>query len=139
VIALPAQESAQQRPFRDVAALVVDDQPMLTELIAVMLRRIGFTAIDTASDVETAWSLLRQGSYGLIVSDLHMQPMSGLHLLERVRGDADLRHTPFLMTTASLNTASAVAARDAGVNTYLLKPFTPDLLRAKVLATLAAS
>jgi two-component system chemotaxis response regulator CheY len=104
-----------------------------------MLRRMGFRTLDLAMDGETAWSMLRGTSYGLIISDLHMQPMSGLHLLERVRGDADLRHTPFLMTTASLNTASAVAASDAGVNTYLLKPFTPDLLRAKVQATLAAA
>jgi two-component system chemotaxis response regulator CheY len=139
VIALPTQESAQQRPFGDIAVLVVDDQAMLTELIAVMLRRMGFRTLDLAMDGETAWSMLRGTSYGLIISDLHMQPMSGLHLLERVRGDADLRHTPFLMTTASLNTASAVAASDAGVNTYLLKPFTPDLLRAKVQATLAAA
>lgn len=135
----PIDVSVRQVPFGDIAVLVVDDEAIVIELISVMLRRIGFATIDHAMDGETAWSMLRHRSYGLIISDLHMQPVSGLRLLERVRGDAELRHTPFLMTTASLNTANAVAAREAGVNTYLLKPFTPDLLRAKVQATLAAS
>ena len=117
-------------------ALVVDDQEMMVELISVMLHRIGFETVDGVLGGPQALERLAHRSYGLIVSDLNMQPMTGLELLERVRGSETGRGIPFLMTTASLNTAHAAAARSAGVTNYLLKPFTPDLLRAKVRATL---
>jgi two-component system chemotaxis response regulator CheY len=116
--------------------LVVDDQEMMTELITVILHRIGFDAVEQAFDGPTALAMLGQRSFGLVISDLNMEPLSGLQLLEIVRKDEKLRHIPFLMTTASLDTANAAAAKAAGVDTYLLKPFTPDLLRAKVHATL---
>ena len=133
-------QAASTRPQLSVdfvpTALVVDDQAMMVELISVMLRRIGFETVDGALGGPEALELLRSRRYGLIVSDLNMQPMTGLELLERVRGSEPGGDTPFLMTTASLNTAYAAAARSAGVTNYLLKPFTPDLLRAKVRATL---
>ena len=133
-------QAASTRPQLSVdfvpTALVVDDQAMMVELISVMLRRIGFETVDGALGGPEALELLRSRRYGLIVSDLNMQPMTGLELLERVRGSESGGDTPFLMTTASLNTAYAAAARSAGVTNYLLKPFTPDLLRAKVRATL---
>jgi two-component system chemotaxis response regulator CheY len=122
--------------LEQIAALVVDDQEIMAELITVMLGRMGCRNVERTFDGETAWSMLQVKTYGLIISDLNMVPVSGLQLLLRVRQDPRLASTPFLMTTASLNTENAAAAQAAGVDTYLLKPFTPDLLRNKVEATL---
>jgi two-component system chemotaxis response regulator CheY len=119
--------------------LVVDDQEMMAELISVMVRRMGFDRVDTVLSGTEALRMLRDGSYGLVISDLNMEPMSGLQLLQAVRADTCLGPIAFLMTTASLNTEHATAAKAAGVSNYLLKPFTPDLLRARVQNTLKHS
>jgi two-component system, chemotaxis family, chemotaxis protein CheY len=118
------------------AVLVVDDQEMMTELISVMLQRMGFAKVDRALNGNDALHMLRNGSYGLIISDLNMEPMSGLQLIQAVRRSEQHKHLPFLMTTASLNSSNAMAAKIAGVDNYLLKPFTPDLLRVRVHSTL---
>jgi two-component system chemotaxis response regulator CheY len=76
--------------------------------------------------------MLEGAEYGLIISDLNMRPMSGLHLLRAVRAHAGLDKTPFILTTASLQTENAVAAKHLGVSSYLLKPFTPAGLKAKI-------
>jgi two-component system chemotaxis response regulator CheY len=115
--------------------LIVDDQEIMTELIGVMLQRMGFTKVDRALNGLDALHMLREGSYGLVISDLNMEPMSGLQLIQEVRRSEQHQHVPFLMTTASLNSSNAVAAKLAGVDNYLLKPFTPDLLRVKVEST----
>jgi two-component system chemotaxis response regulator CheY len=119
--------------------LVVDDTEMMGELITAMVRRIGFGTVNRVQDGMTALIMLRSKPYGLVISDLNMEPVSGLQLLRTIRSDSALRSLPFLMTTASLDVANAAAAKHAGVDTYLLKPFTPDLLRAKIGAAFRAA
>jgi two-component system chemotaxis response regulator CheY len=118
------------------AILVVDDEPVMLDLIAAIIARIGFTQVDRATDGVAALRMMRKTGYGLVISDLNMRPMSGLQLLRAIRRDAELGRPPFILTTASMQTENAVAAKQLGVSNYLLKPFTPAVLREKIDAVL---
>jgi two-component system, chemotaxis family, chemotaxis protein CheY len=113
--------------------LIVDDEQIMVRLTKQVLSKVGFDRIDHASDGETALSLLRQHKHKLVIADLRMQPMGGLQILRAIRQDDDLKHTRFLLMTASLAPEPVVAAKYAGADAYLLKPFTPQQLRAKVI------
>lgn len=116
--------------------LVVDDQQTMIDVIVAILRKIGFEEVDHTLDGRTALGMMRAKTYGLVISDLNMEPMSGLQLLRSVRSDPNLRSTVFIMTTASMATENAIAAKQAGVDNYVLKPFTPAVLREKIQAAL---
>ena len=116
--------------------LVVDDYNTMIRIIRNLLKQLGFEDVDDASDGSAALSKLRGKKYGLVISDLNMRPMSGLQLLRAIRRDAELGRTPFILTTASMQTENAVAAKQLGVSNYLLKPFTPAVLREKIDAVL---
>jgi two-component system chemotaxis response regulator CheY len=75
-------------------------------------------------------------SYGLVISDWNMEPMTGYELLQQVRADDKLKRTPFIMVTAKSRTENVIAAKKAGVNTYIVKPFTAQTLKAKMTAVL---
>ena len=92
-----------------------------------------FTNIDEATDGPTALAMLHQGSYGLIISDWNMEPMTGLELLKEVRADAALKALPFVMVTAESKTENVVAAKQAGVTNYIVKPFNAATLKAKLV------
>ncbi|MBX5455251.1 MAG: response regulator, partial [Acidobacteriia bacterium] len=77
------------------------------------------------------------GNYGLIISDWNMQPMTGLQLLQEVRADARLKHIPFIMVTAESKAENVVAAKQAGVSNYIVKPFNAETLREKIEKVLA--
>jgi two-component system chemotaxis response regulator CheY len=77
-------------------------------------------------------SKLRAGSFGLVISDWNMQPMTGLQLLQEVRADARLKATPFIMITAESKVENVVAAKQAGVSNYIVKPFNAETLREKI-------
>jgi two-component system, chemotaxis family, chemotaxis protein CheY len=117
--------------------LIVDDEWMMVEIITSLLRKLNFSDVDFAADGESALALMRQKAYGLVISDLNMDGMGGLRFLRTVRSDPRLRDTPFIMTTASQAIDNAVAAKHAGVDNYLLKPFSLDVLGRKVKAVLA--
>ena len=117
--------------------LVVDDEWLMIEIITSLLKRSGFENVDFASDGGGALAQMRQKAYGLVISDLNMDGMSGLKLVRAVRQDPDLRATPFILTTASPVIENAVAAKQAGVDLYLLKPFTAEVLKQKVHAALS--
>ena len=119
-----------------VSVLVVDDLTMMRRIIEAILGRLGFAQVDMAPDGASALAMMRKAAYGLVISDLDMQPMNGLHLLRAVRADAALQRTPFILTTASMAGENIIAARHAGVDAYLLKPFTPEALKAKIEAVL---
>ena len=104
----------------------------MRRLIRTMLIQIGFANIDFAADGASALAKLRACSSGLIISDLKMQPMSGLGLLREVRLDERLRNVPFIMVTAASDVEKVVAARDAGVSDYIVKPFSTEVLRKKI-------
>jgi two-component system chemotaxis response regulator CheY len=117
--------------------LVVDDEWMMVEIITSLLKKLGFSDVDFAADGESALALMHQKVYGLVISDLNMGGMSGLRFLRALRSDPRLRQTPFIMTTASQSIDNAVAAKHAGVDNYLLKPFSLDVLGRKIDSVLA--
>jgi two-component system, chemotaxis family, chemotaxis protein CheY len=113
--------------------LIVDDEQVMVRLTKQVLASLGFEHVDHASDGKTALSLLREQKHKLVIADLRMEPMGGLQILRTIRQDDDLKHTRFLLMTASLAPEPVLAAKFAGADAYLLKPFTPQQLRAKVM------
>ena len=112
--------------------LVVDDYKTMIRIIRNLLKQLGFANVDEASDGSSALSLMRQNEYGLVISDWNMEPMTGYELLREVRADDRLSHTPFIMVTAESKTVNVIAAKKAGVNNYIVKPFNAATLKAKI-------
>jgi len=121
---------------KNMAVLIVDDYKTMLRIIRNLLRQIGFNNVDEASDGATALQKLRRDSFGLVISDWNMEPMTGLQLLKEVRADEKLRGTPFIMVTAESKTENVIAAKKAGVNNYIVKPFNASTLKTKMTAVL---
>ena len=116
--------------------LVVDDYATMRRIIRNLLSQIGFTDVDEAADGASALSKLREAKFGLVISDWNMEPMTGLQLLKEVRADKMLKDTPFIMVTAESKTENVVAAKQAGVNNYIVKPFNAGTLKGKIATVL---
>ena len=116
----------------DTNVLVVDDYQTMRRILRTLLQQVGFKNIDEAADGGTALRKLRDAAFGLVVSDWNMEPMSGLQLLQEVRADDKLSATPFIMVTAESKSENVVAAKEAGVNNYIVKPFNADALKKKI-------
>jgi two-component system, chemotaxis family, chemotaxis protein CheY len=112
--------------------LVVDDFSTMIRIIRNLLRQIGFQHIDDASNGQSALARLQEKKYGLIISDWNMDPVTGFELLQRVRSDPKLSTTPFIMVTAESKTENVIAAKRAGVNNYIVKPFNAQTLKSKI-------
>ncbi len=118
--------------------VIVDDYRTMLRIIGNLLMQIGFRDIRAAGDGHAALDMLRERPAGLIISDWNMEPMSGFELLRSVRADALLRHIPFIMVTAESKTENVLAARQAGVDNYIVKPFNAATLRSKIDSALGA-
>ena len=118
--------------------LVVDDYNTMVRIIRNLLKQLGFTDVDDASDGEAALAKMRQRRYGLVISDWNMEPMTGYELLKQVRADAALSQTPFIMVTAESRTEDVIAAKKAGVSDYIVKPFNARTLQGKIEAVFGA-
>lgn len=116
----------------DMDILVVDDYQTMIRIIRNLLKQIGFENVDEASDGQTAIEKIRLKKYGLIISDWNMEPMNGLQLLQEVRADENLKSIPFIMVTAESKTENVIAAKQAGVNNYIVKPFNAATLKTKI-------
>ena len=114
--------------------LVVDDYNTMIRIICNLLKQLGYQNIDNATDGASALAKLRAGRFGLVISDWNMEPMSGYDLLKEVRADAKLGKTPFIMITAESKTENVIAAKKAGVNNYIVKPFNAQTLQSKIEA-----
>jgi two-component system, chemotaxis family, chemotaxis protein CheY len=114
--------------------LVVDDYSTMIRIIRNLLRQLGFADIDDANDGASALAKMRSKRYGLVISDWNMEPMSGFDLLQQVRSDPDFGETPFIMVTAESKTENVIAAKKAGVNNYIVKPFNAQTLKSKIEA-----
>src|SRR6476620_10188976 len=114
--------------------LVVDDYQTMIRIIRNLLKQLGFENVDDASDGTTAIAKMRDKKYGLVISDWNMEPMTGFELLQKVREQTELAETPFIMVTAESKTETVIAARKAGVNNYIVKPFTAQTLKTKIEA-----
>ena len=120
----------------NMRVLIVDDYKTMLRIIRNLLGELGFKYIDVATDGSAALESLRAKKYDLVISDWNMEPMSGLDLLREVRADEQLKPLPFIMVTAESKTENVVAAKKAGVNNYIVKPFNAATLRSKVTAVL---
>jgi len=114
--------------------LVVDDYNTMIRIIRNLLKQLGFTDVDDACDGQAALAKMRQRRYGLVISDWNMEPMTGYELLKQVRADERLSRTPFIMVTAESKTENVIAAKKAGVNNYIVKPFNAQTLQGKIEA-----
>jgi two-component system chemotaxis response regulator CheY len=116
--------------------LIVDDYKTMLRIIRNLLKQIGFNNVDEATDGKSALEKMQQRKYGLVISDWNMEPMTGLELLKEVRADDKLRPTPFIMITAESKTENVIAAKEAGVNNYIVKPFNAATLKTKLTSVL---
>ena len=122
---------------KDMTVLIVDDYKTMLRILRNLLGSLGFKNVEEASDGSAALQTLRSGAaFGLVISDWNMEPMTGLQLLREVRADAKLKGTPFIMITAESKTENVIAAKAAGVSNYIVKPFTADTLRSKMVSVL---
>jgi len=118
--------------------LIVDDYKTMLRIIENLLKQLGFKTVAQATDGSMALKMMRENSYGLVISDWNMEPMTGLQLLKEVRADAKLKATPFIMVTAESKVENVAAAKQAGVNNYIVKPFNAETLKTKMTAVIGA-
>ncbi len=114
--------------------LIVDDYKTMLRVIRNLLVQIGFVNIDEAMDGQSALHLINQKKFDLIISDWNMEPMTGYDLLKTIRGANN--NVPFIMVTAESKTENIIAAKAAGVNNYIVKPFNADTLKGKISAVM---
>ena len=114
----------------------VDKNMNMLRIIRNLLKQLGFDNVDEATDGSEALQKLRDKQYGLVISDWNMEPMTGLQLLREVRKDVKLKETPFIMITAESKTDNVVAAKEAGVNNYIVKPFNAATLKTKIASVI---
>jgi two-component system chemotaxis response regulator CheY len=120
-----------------IPILVVDDYKTMVRIIRNLLKQLGYEHVDEAADGSEAISKMRGKRYGLVISDWNMEPMTGYELLKEVRSDSLLSRTPFIMVTAESKTENVVAAKKAGVDNYIVKPFNAQTLKSKIDAVFA--
>ena len=119
---------------KSMKVLVVDDYKTMVRLIQNLLKELGFNNLDEAANGVEALAKLQQDSFGLVISDWNMEPMTGYELLQAVRADAKLKALPFILVTAESKIENVVAAKKAGVNNYIVKPFNAATLKQKMTA-----
>jgi|SRR5262245_34761521 two-component system chemotaxis response regulator CheY len=116
--------------------LIVDDYKTMLRIVRNLLKQLGFNNVDEATDGSMALQKLREKNFGLVISDWNMEPMTGLQLLREVRADLKLKAMPFIMVTAESKTENVVAAKEAGVNNYIVKPFNAATLKEKIASVI---
>jgi len=117
---------------KNMKVLVVDDFSTMRRIVKNLLRDLGFTNISEADDGSTALPMLQGGDFDFVVTDWNMPGMQGIDLLKAIRADSNLAHLPVLLITAEAKKEQIVAAAQAGVNGYIVKPFTAGTLKTKL-------
>ncbi len=121
---------------KNMPILIVDDYKTMLRIIRNLLKQLGFNNVDEAVDGSSALQKLRDKDCGLVISDWNMEPMSGLQLLKEVRKDVKLKELPFIMITAESKSENVIAAKEAGVSNYIVKPFNAATLKGKLTTVL---
>jgi two-component system chemotaxis response regulator CheY len=117
--------------------LIVDDYQTMLRIVENLLKQIGFKNVDQATDGSMAYEMLTNKKYGLVISDWNMEPMTGIDLLKKVRtSETTFKNVPFIMVTAESKTENVIAAKQAGVNNYIVKPFNAETLKNKITSVL---
>jgi two-component system chemotaxis response regulator CheY len=117
-----------------MSILIVDDYNTMIRIIRNLLKQLGFNNVDEANDGTAALAKMREKQYGLVISDWNMTPMTGYDLLREIRADPTLSSTRFIMVTAESKTDNVIAAKKAGVDNYIVKPFNAQTLQHKIQA-----
>ena len=122
----------------NINILIVDDYKTMLRIVRSLLAQIGFNNVDEAANGAEAVNRLKEKKYDLIISDWNMEPMTGLELLKAVRADESTKTVPFIMVTAESKTENVIAAKQAGVNNYIVKPFNAETLKGKLMSVLGS-
>ncbi|HEY0973735.1 MAG TPA: chemotaxis response regulator CheY [Solimonas sp.] len=117
---------------KNMKILVVDDFSTMRRIVRNLLADLGYVNVTEADDGRSAWPLLQAGSFDFVVTDWNMPGMTGIELLKNIRGDARIAKTPVLMVTAEAQREQIIEAAQAGVNGYIIKPFTAQTLKEKL-------
>ena len=125
-------------PDKNIKILVVDDAPTIRRILKNALKEMGYENVDEAEDGQVALQKLRKGKYDFVITDWNMPNMTGIELVQEIRKDPDLKHLPILMVTAEAKKENIILALKSGVNNYIVKPFTPKVLKEKISAIFAA-
>ncbi len=121
---------------KNMNILIVDDYKTMLRIIRNLLKQIGFENVDEATDGTMALEKLKEKTYGLVISDWNMEPMTGFDLLKNVRADEKYKAVPFILITAESKAENVAAAVKAGVSNYIVKPFNAETLKSKLTAVL---
>ncbi len=116
--------------------LIVDDYKTMLRILRNLLKQLNFNNIEEATDGSMALDTLRSQNIGMVISDWNMEPMTGIQLLREVRSDEKLKHLPFIMITAESKSENVIAAKEAGVSNYIVKPFNAETLKSKLVSVL---
>lgn len=116
--------------------LIVDDYKTMLRILRNLLKQLNFNNIEEATDGSMALDVLRSQNIGMVISDWNMEPMTGIQLLREVRSDEKLKHLPFIMITAESKSENVIAAKEAGVSNYIVKPFNAETLKSKLVSVL---
>ena len=117
---------------KNMKILIVDDFSTMRRIVKNLLRDLGFNNTQEADDGLTALPMLKKGYFDFVVTDWNMPGMQGIDLLKHIRSDASLKHLPVLMITAEAKREQIIEAAQAGVNGYIVKPFTAATLKEKL-------
>jgi two-component system chemotaxis response regulator CheY len=119
--------------------LIVDDYNTMLRIMRNLLRQLDVNNVEEANNGDDALRMLNRERFDLVISDWNMQPMTGLELLRQVRTTEKLKRIPFIMVTAESKTEHVIAAKQAGVSNYIVKPFNAETLRAKITSVFATA
>ena len=119
-------------PDTNMKILVVDDFSTMRRIVRNILKQLGYENVDEAENGAEAYEKIKTGDFAFVITDWNMPVMDGLGLLKKVRTDAEVKDIPILMVTAEAEKEKVVAAIQAGVNNYIVKPFTADTLKEKM-------
>lgn len=117
---------------KNMKILIVDDFSTMRRIVKNLLRDLGFNNTQEADDGLTALPMLKKGEFEFVVTDWNMPGMQGIDLLKHIRADDELKHLPVLMITAEAKREQIIEAAQAGVNGYIVKPFTAATLKEKL-------
>ena len=117
---------------KNIKILIVDDFATMRRIIKNLLRDLGYNNVQEADDGNTALPMLKSGKFDFLITDWNMPGMTGIELLKAVRADPELAKLPVLMVTAEQKREQIIEAAQAGVNGYIVKPFTAQTLKEKI-------
>lgn len=124
------------KQHKNLLILVVDDSAAIRTIVVDILRKLGLKNTIEAADGAVAWEILQKSRVGLVLSDVEMPVMDGVELLARVRGDKALHNIPFILITSVTEQKTVIKAAQSGVSAYLIKPFSDEAFKKKLLQVL---